>query len=210
MRVNVGINTKNRIELKTKLDLAKKFFPKNTSLHVDISKKGFSSVNSFVDFAILKKYSRYFKLEGHLMVTKKDVLLHKWYLSPLKTLFIHSAISPDWEKVFRLAKKYHKEIGVVVDFDQSLDGIFVPVGTKRILVLAVVPGKSGQKFHTKALSVISFLRKKYPHAKISVDGGITLQIARKVKLAGANGVTSESFIWKNKNPELAYKKLRDI
>ena len=78
MEVHIGINAKNSSELQNKLDLAKKIFPRNTNLHVDISKKGFSSVNSFFDFNLLKKYSRRFKLEGHLMVSKKDILDQKW------------------------------------------------------------------------------------------------------------------------------------
>ena len=212
MKVSVGVNAKNKNDFLDQLKKAEFFLPVGANLHIDISKKNFSSINSFFDFKILKKYSHRFNLEGHLMLSKKDVLDKKWFLSPLKVLFIHSSISPDWEKIFQLAKKYKKEIGVVIDFDDNPNKIFIPKGAKKLLVLAVIPGKSGQKFHLKTLKIICFLRKKYPSAIISVDGGISPQIIKQLKLKrmGVNGVVSSSYIWDAENPAGQYEDLRRI
>lgn len=210
MKVSVGLNASNKREFLDKLYLAKKLFPKHSLIHADISKKGFSSVNSFVDFRLLKTYSNYFDFEGHLMVSKKDVLAKKWYVSPLKILFIHTKIGPDWRKIFKLAKKYKKEIGVAVNFNENRENLFIPVGTKKILVLAVIPGKSGQEFNPKSLNLISFLRKKYPHATIIIDGGVTPKIAARVKRLGAREIVSTSYIWGNENPLKVYKEFKAI
>ncbi len=210
MKVAVGINAKNKNDFLNQLEKAKIFLPQNAALHIDISQKRFSSINSFFDFKILKKYSRYFKLEGHLMVPKNKILDKKWFSSPLDVLFIHSSVCPDWEKILKSAKQHKKEIGVVFDFDQKEGDIIVPKGIKKILLLSVIPGKSGQKFNSSAFHAIDFLRKKYPHAIISVDGGINLKIAKKLKNKKINNVVSTSYIWENKNPTKAYKKLISV
>ena len=86
----------------------------------------------------------------------------------------------------------------------------LPEGIKHVLVLAVKPGKSGQAFNPKALQTIRFLKKKLPNVTITVDGGVTPVNAKKIFKAGANAVTSGSYIWDSDNPIHAYNELRNF
>ncbi len=76
--------------------------------------------------------------------------------------------------------------------------------------LAVTPGFSGQKFQENVLEKIRTLRARDPRVIIEVDGGITLDVARRVKEAGANVLVSSSYIWNSSNPKEAFRALQEV
>ena len=76
--------------------------------------------------------------------------------------------------------------------------------------LAVQPGPAGQKFMRERLDAIMFLRHIAPNATIEVDGGIDPETARLAAAAGADEITSESYIFKATDPAGAYKELSEI
>jgi len=208
METHVGINTRNRKELTAQLWQARKTFSRKTWLHVDISDPKFSKIKSYFNIAVLKRYSPFFNFEAHLMVPYKKIGM---FLSkPLKKVWVHVSIVKNWDKIIKEAKKYEIEVGVAIGINEGKHTLPIPPKVNSILVLAVTPGPSGQKFSDKSLKLISFLRKKYPHATISVDGGINLQTAKKSKMAGARIAISTSYIWRSKNPADALKKLISI
>ena len=61
-----------------------------------------------------------------------------------------------------------------------------------------------------ALEKIAALRAKFPNATIEVDGGVTPDVARAVKKAGADTITSDHFIWSAEDPGRAYEILKGI
>jgi GxxExxY protein len=77
-----------------------------------------------------------------------------------------------------------------------------------VQVLAVSPGKSGQKFDKRVLEKIRFLKKNYPDVIIEVDGGINLETAKLCKEAGAGILVAGNYIWGSKNPQGAYEELQ--
>ena len=79
-----------------------------------------------------------------------------------------------------------------------------------IQVLAVNPGWAGQKFQSTVISKIEFFRKVAPEIKIEVDGGINPEIARLVKMAGADIIVSANYIFSHQNPELAIRELAQV
>ena len=78
------------------------------------------------------------------------------------------------------------------------------------LILAVTPGKVGQKFKEDQLEKIRTLRQRFPDAKIEADGGVSVDNAKAIKDAGANILVSASAIWGSKNPKEAYRKLIEL
>jgi len=78
---------------------------------------------------------------------------------------------------------------------------------KHFQVLAVNPGPAGQKFQHQALDKIRFLRSHYPESVIEVDGGINEETAHLARKAGADIVTSASYIFSSDDPAAAYQKL---
>jgi len=207
MKVIVDINCKDKKCFEDKLKIAKTFLPKNSPIHIDVSDGKFSKTKSFVDFKLIKEYSGYFKFQAHLMVSKKDILSDRWFKSPFSMLLFHQEVVSDWSKLILKAKQNKKQIGAVVDFSDNPKSIVIHKSIKWIMVLAVNPGPSGQKFNKKVINLIKFLRKNYPRATISVDGGINVQTAQKAKKAGADTIISSSYIWSSKDSYKAYKNL---
>ncbi|MFA6135949.1 MAG: hypothetical protein WC705_01140 [Candidatus Paceibacterota bacterium] len=210
MRTIVDINCKDKKCFEDKLKIAKTFLPKNSPIHIDVSDGKFSKTKSFVDFKLIKKYSGYFKFQAHLMVSRKNALNNKWFKSPFSMLLFHQEVVSDWSKLVLKAKQNKKQIGAVVDFSDNPKLIVIPKSIKWIMVLAVKPGPSGQKFNKKAINLIKFLRKRYPRATISIDGGVIPQVVKKVKGLGVRVVVSSSYIWNAKNSKESYKKLSSI
>ena len=208
MTVSVGINAKNKKDFIAQLLRARKNLPKGTSLHIDVSDRGFSNIKSYFDVGELKKYSGYFKFEAHLMVPRES--LFKYFKKPLKKAWVHISEIKNWESILAKAKKSKISLGVAIGINELKYKDGIPKNIGSILVLAVKPGPSGQKFGKKSLNLISFLSKKYPYAKIYVDGGITLKTAERVKGLGVRNVVSTSYIWGAKNPANQYRILRKI
>ena len=210
MRTIVIINCPNKTCFQNRLKAAKSFLPKSSWVSIDVSEKSFASTRSFVDFALLKKYSSYFKFEADLMVGKNKIYRNRWFNSPFRRLLFYQRTVTDWKRLLNMTRRNRKVLGIALEAAGSPQNPAVPAGVKFVQILAVSPGPSGQKFDKKTLSLIRFLRKNHPRVKISVDGGINLQTARLCKKAGANIVSSSSYIWDSQNPKEAYKKLSRI
>jgi pentose-5-phosphate-3-epimerase len=208
MKVHVGINSKNKSGFLKQLKLAKEALPRGTWLHVDVSDPRFSKIKSYFNANILKKYSGNFNFEAHLMMPGKKI---SGYLKkPFKKIFVHMSAVKDWAALIKEVKKSKISLGAVISVNEEKYKNKIPKSIRSIMVLAVTPGPSGQKFGSKALKLISFLRKKYPHAIITVDGGITPKIVERVKQKGVSEIVSTSYIWNSDDPLKAYKELRAI
>ncbi len=208
MRVIIGIDEKNRKNFIERLKSARNIFPKNTWFHMDVTDSTFSSFRPYFDIGIIKKYSSRFNFEAHLMVCGKKTIAN--IKKPLKKVWIHVSAVKNWDALLKEAKNKKISVGVAVDINEEKFIGKIPKDIKSIMVLAVTPGRSGQKFNKRALKLISFLRKKYSHATIMVDGGMNPITAKLSKQKGAGEILSTSYIWRNKNPKEAYEKLKAI
>ena len=65
----------------------------------------------------------------------------------------------------------------------------------RHLIMSVHPGFGGQSFIDSSIDKIKYLRDKYPHIDIEVDGGIKLDNVKKVIDAGANVIVAGSAVF---------------
>lgn len=208
MRVVIGIDEKNRKDFIERLKSARNIFPRNTWFHMDVADLTFSSFRPYFDISTIKKYSSRFNFEAHLMVSGKK---NTAYLKrPLKKIWVHVSTVKNWGSLLKEAKNKKISVGAAVDINEKKFIEKIPKNIKSIMVLAVVPGRSGQKFNRKALKLVSFLRKKYPHATIMVDGGMNPITAKLSKHKGADEILSTSYIWNDKNPKEAYCKLKAI
>ena len=66
---------------------------------------------------------------------------------------------------------------------------------KRVLVMTVHPGFSGQKYIMEMGQKIKRLRALYPRLDIEVDGGVNLETAAHAYSAGANILAAASAIF---------------
>lgn len=83
-----------------------------------------------------------------------------------------------------------------------------------VLVMTVEPGFGGQAFMEDMLPKITEIREYAneikPDLDIQVDGGINLDTAKKVLLAGANVLVAGSFVFQSKDPVREVQQLSNL
>lgn len=77
------------------------------------------------------------------------------------------------------------------------------------LIMSVEPGWGGQNFIGEVLDKVRYLRKKYAHKDINIDGGITDATGKMACSAGCNMLVSGSYIFKSNNYQKSIQSLRD-
>lgn len=203
------INCKNFGSAKEKLKEAVKFLPKNGWIQIDISDGKFTKAKTKITPSdlknlniIAKKYK--LNLEVHLMVENPEKIAGDWTRAGAKRVLVHiEAI-----KNIKPLLMYKNKIGLAIKYNSpALKAFSYLRDFKFILILAVKPGFSGQKFNSSVLQEIKWIKSKFPKAVVEIDGGIDLETAKLVKKAGADIIVSESYIWSSKNPKQAYQNL---
>lgn len=206
MLVIPAINSIKEREAIEQITLASKF---SRWIHLDIVDGKYSPATTWGTPADLEKIFKIredIKVEVHLMVENPELVLEDWLSAGAERIVIHEDAIRDFSLAINTAKKYSKEIMLSInpfndDFSDNAR-LFT-----AFQILTVNPGFAGQEFNESSLMKIRFLRENVPNAKIEVDGGINPVTSRMVKSAGADIVTSASYIFKNPDPRDAYEKL---
>ena len=211
MRTIVAINEPTRARFIKRLRAARNFLPMRATVHVDISDGIWTPVTAVVCRSGVKKYGGKLVLAGHLMLPWNKLIAKKWYDGTFQLVYVHAREVTDWNAVRKAAKKHRVRIGAVIQTnDDSKIIVGVPAWVRTFLVLAVVPGKSGQRFNRRALTAVTFLKKKRPRATITVDGGINEETALLCRKARADAVVSASYVWNSADSARAYRTLKKI
>lgn len=102
---------------------------------------------------------------------------------------------------------YSVRAGLAVGPQDSLD-ILLPFEAQFDFVQVMgidQEGKQGEPFDRKALYIVERLRRRYPRLPLQVDGGVSLENARELVVAGANRLVVGSAILKAGDPAAAYR-----
>ncbi len=147
-----------------------------------------------------KKFSVNF--EAHLMITDPASQISKWAASGFKRVIIHAETVPDnnyFFKTVQICRALDLQLGLALNPKTKIEVVErFAADINLILVLAVEPGFSGQKFQGAVLGKIQSLREKFPAFDIEVDGGINPDTAELCASAGANIVAAGSYIFGSK------------
>jgi len=196
-----------------KLAIVKTFLKEGEWLHIDVTDGEFSKYLTWNDPAAWKAWNLPFKLEVHLMVKRPEDYIGAWLGAGASRFVIHAEVLSQ-ERAEAIATTCLKH---GVDLMLSFDPETPPESAREFFnlfsmfqVLAVHPGPAGQTFMPLALEKVAWLRKEFPHAIIEVDGGMTLDVARQVKEAGADAVTSDHVVFSSSDPKQAYEELKNI
>lgn len=189
------------------------------SVHLDVADGIFTFNKTWNDPEKWKNFKEILNLEVHLMVENPYNLMIPWLEAGAKRIIFH------WESIKNHHQKIEYSINEILDIclkygseamisscpETNLDEFKLALDKfNSFQVLAVNPGLSGQKFLWSMLDKIKLLRKLKPNAIIEVDGGITPEIASKIKEAGADIIVSGSYIFNSPNPQEAFNNLLDI
>lgn len=195
-------------------------------VHIDVSDGRFVPVESWGNPDEAKAMLAPFgnnkpKIEVHLMVQDIPAHLSKWtgvasrVFIPVETL---SRIPEEEQKKICKEAAEIFELGISIQPETPLEKLFQyfspqflsPSPFQFIQLLSVTPGFSGQSFQFSSLERLRLLKKQIPNCVVEMDGGITPEIIRLAKSAGASIFTSGSYIFGNSNPKVAFEELRTI
>lgn len=101
------------------------------------------------------------------------------------------------------------KVGLVISPETDIEKVFefVPL-LDRVIIMAVKPGFSGQKYLSEASSKIIKLRKYSSEIEIVVDGGMNEHTIREVRTLGADAFIVCSVIVKSDDVVLKIKELK--
>ncbi len=208
-----------------KVAAAKKFLPKDGWLHIDVADARFTFNKTWGNpegFKLLKKKHPDIQFEIHLMVEEPERAIPDWLEAGAERVIVHlealtkreGSIEVDPKRiewVYAKCAEYGAEAMLAINPETPVEELLAAGGKfLEFQILAVHPGLAGQKFLPLMLEKVKFLRIKLPHAKIEVDGGVNEEIAKLVKDAGADIVTSASHIFESRDPKAAYETLKSL
>lgn len=127
------------------------------------------------------------RLDVHLMVDAPSSFIKDYASLNTEYISIHLDTKEDLVSNLKLIKSYGIKAGIVLNPNDDVSMIIPYLSyIDLILVMGVVPGRSGQKYisnTTKKLKELNVLKKEYNklNFKISIDGGINDRVVKKIK-----------------------------
>jgi ribulose-phosphate 3-epimerase len=166
--------------------------------------------NSMLPISEIEVPSLAFHFEAHLMIqAPKDFF--DYQLSGFKTLLIHFEAFSSPEEV-RTAigqiKNAGLNPGICLKYESPISVLesFYPE-VEQFQLMGIVPGFQGQPFFENTFERVAELRQKLPNAIIEVDGGVTLQNAKRLVESGADLLIAGSALLKAQDIHFAYEQL---
>lgn len=204
-----AILAKDAIDFAQKIRLVESAVP---IVQIDVMDKKFVHGSSWADPKIIATIPTPLKYELHLMVADPLAEIEKWKkIKNVKRVIFHVEVKKDARPIVQALKRKKYQIGVAINPRTRIEKIekIIPK-IDLVLFLGVTPGKSGQKFQNIVIKKIQDLRKKFPKATISVDGGVNIKNAPKLIEAGADILCAASAIYKAKRPKKIIYQLKNI
>lgn len=141
-------------------------------------------------------------LDVHLMIEEPERWIDAYAKAGADILHVHPEVCPHLHRVVQQIRHVGKQAAVVLNPATPLHVLdYVLEDLSMVLVMSVNPGFGGQSFIPSALPKITALRQMIEArglgdvVSISVDGGIKLDNAAEVILAGADTIVSGSGIF---------------
>ncbi len=159
-------------------------------------------------------------IELHLMVMDPWSIMREWHeYDQLKRAIWHVEVPIEHGELVEVAHGLNLDVGLAISPKTPIKEIFPFINltdkkstefVDEVLVMGVVPGKSGQKFIPTTLKTIIALRKKFPKLNIGEDGGLSLKNAHGIIKAGANRLNAAGAIFLANDPSNAFHQLSQI
>ena len=185
-------------------DIVKKLDNSNADyIHLDIMDGKFVE-NKTWTISEIKKIISYSKLplDVHLMVNNPVKYIEDYALLNTSYLTFHYESVNNIDDVIDSIKSYGLRVGISICPDTDVSVLY-PYLNKidQVLIMSVVPGKSGQSFIESSIEKINKLKAEIINQGvktiISVDGGINYETGYLCKEAGCDMVVSASYIHKD-------------
>ena len=181
-------------------------------IHVDVTDGKFVEVeaNNLEVFKILKE-TYDIPIIAHLMVKDPFVLIEK-IIQYVDIFIFHYEAGGKRELIIKEVKKHNKKVAIAINPGTALNKILSYLNKiDMILLMSVIPGKSGQKFMWEVVDKVNTLFAYRTQNKlkfqIDIDGGINLENANFIN---SDIITSASTILNAEAPNYVIQKLKNL
>lgn len=186
-------------------------------LHCDVMDGDFVSKQTY-DENLIKNInaSSLIMLDVHLMVKEPFEKIQKYIDAGANFLTVHYEAYKDKNELAETIKQI-KSKGLLAGISLKPGTPFKEIvpfvyDVDIVLVMTVEPGASGQKFMpsmmTKIRQIDKFRIANKLNYKISVDGGVTPEVAKSLGEAGVDILVSGSYVYKAQDKKQAIKDLK--
>ena len=185
-------------------------------IHVDIMDGVFVPNISF-GLPVVEAISRHARkpLDVHLMIVEPDKYLEAFHKAGAAQITVHLEACPHLHRTIQAIKAMDCKAGVAINPHtpvRSLQDIIREVDT--VIIMSVNPGFGGQEFientYKKIQALSELIVETGSHAKIEIDGGVSLYNAKKLYESGANVLVAGNFVFSSENPTETINKLKFI
>lgn len=163
---------------------------------------------------VFKKYATK-HLDAHLMIINPENYIEKFASLGANNITVHYEACDNLLNTINQIKKLNVEAGVAINPDTDvsvLDSLISEIDL--ICLMSVFPGFSGQKFIPETFERLEKLKKiitdKNSEAMIQIDGGVSIDNAKKLVSLGADILVAGSFVFKSENASSTIKKLNSV
>ena len=185
--------------------------------HVDIMDGVFVPNISF-GMPVLKSINQYATktLDVHLMIVNPEKYIEKFAELGSDILTIHYEVSKDTlSESLKAIKNNGMKAGLAINPDTDISVLEKYIKEiDLVCVMGVFPGFSGQAFieatYNRCKAVKELINKHKSGTLIEVDGGVTLDNAKKLIECGADVLVSGSHVFKAENPKEIISKLKHV
>lgn len=170
--------------------------------HLDVM-DGIFVKNKTLDYSYIEQLQEKSSMlfDVHLMISNPKKVLNKYLNVNSNIISIHYESVEDKEELINLFKKIRKHgklAGIAIDLDTKIEVVndFLPY-VDVVLIMCVKAGKYGQEFNKNCIKKIKYVRNLSENVLIEVDGGINKETGASCVRAGADILTSGSYIYDN-------------
>lgn len=214
MTISLSINAPDRAGAEQLLTRAVSFLPAGGIIHIDVGDGSYTPEATWgnpAEWGEVKHRIPSAFLEVHLMALDWEARLIPWLEAGAKRVIVQIDLVRDARHLLDIVGRYGASVMLSIPPLVSADAALLYQGVFReFQILTVSPGRSGQAFDPAALAKITSLRTAFPDAILEVDGGVTPDVLRPAKTAGADIAVSASYIWNAADPQSAYEELAGI
>ncbi len=160
---------------------------------------------------VFKKYSEK-HLDMHLMIVNPENYVEKFASLGANTITVHYEACDNLKDTIKQIKKLNVKAGVAInpDTDVSLLKEYIDQ-VDLVCLMSVFPGFSGQKFinetYERLKSLKTIISNSNTNTIIQIDGGVSLDNAKKLVSIGADILVAGSFVFKSESPKKTIEKL---
>ena len=181
-------------------------------IHVDIMDGKYVKHKTmpFKELATINYYTEK-RLDVHLMVQKPLKWIDNLATLNVDSITVHTDIKDDLDTIINRCHMYGMKVGIAVNPNQEIESIYdlLPKFDK-VLIMSVVPGKSGQEFIPESILKLNKLKEEVKKQKlktiISIDGGVNFLNIKDLR--NADIVVSGATILNSSNYQETITKLR--